>query len=206
VRADLQGFPHLRTLLDWKPLAAGEHVIPWDGKDASGEIALDAHPALSIVLHGYSMPWNAVILEGEGAAGASVEPGPEPFPYPSLPQPEAAYLHARHEVGRCRELKLRIELPPGPVQGVVPVRVLLDPEDAARALDSRFEIAIYEDLTSLFEEEDGTDPFTFQWDTSHLSPGEHLLTVNLFSYDDHFGVATVPVVVAPRGLEGGDRP
>jgi YD repeat-containing protein len=193
VRADLQGFPHLRTLLDWKPLVAGEHVIPWDGKDASGKIALDAHPALSIVLHGYSMPWNAVILEGEGAARAPVEQGQEPLSYPPLAQPEAAYLHARHEVGRCRELKLRIELPPGPVQGVVPVRVLLDPEDCgpgSRQPLSRSRSTRTSRPSS--RRRTGPIPSPSSGIRATSRPASTCLTVNLFSYDDHFGVATVP--------------
>ena len=64
-------------------------------------------------------------------------------------------------------------------------------------VNRRFEVVIYEDLTVLFEEEESTNPFTFLWDTSKLPPGEHLLTINLLSYDDHYGVATVPVAIAP---------
>ena len=33
------------------------------------------------------------------------------------------------------------------------------------------------------------------WHRNLLPPGTHLLTVNLLTYDDHYGVATVPVTV-----------
>jgi hypothetical protein len=192
LRVGVQGFPHLRTLLDWEPMPAGDHEIPWDGKDASERIALGDHPSAAIVLHAASMPWNTIILSGDRErAGAD----PRAPSYPPLARADAPYLHAQHGFDRCREIQARIELPSAEVSGVVPVRVVLDPADAARAVNGRFEIAIYEDLVSLFEEEDGTDPFTFMWDTSHLSPGEHLLTVNILSYDDHYGVATIPVLV-----------
>ena len=114
------------------------------------------------------------------------------------------YLHARHDRAACHEAHLTVEFPGAQrtdeagrpmLAGQVPVRVRVAEEDARRAVDSRFELMLYEDLTILFEEEDATTPFTFVWDTATLPPGPHLLTVNLLTYDDHDGVATVPVMV-----------
>jgi hypothetical protein len=81
------------------------------------------------------------------------------------------------------------------VSGVVPVRVTVDAADAPHLINSRFEVALFEDTTFLAEEEEGTTPFTYLWDTTRLRPGEHLLTANILSYDDHYGVATVRVMV-----------
>ena len=114
------------------------------------------------------------------------------------------YLHARHDRAACHEAQLTVEFPGAQrtdevgrpmLAGPVPVRVRVAEEDARHAVDSRFELMLYEDLTILFEEEDATTPFTFVWDTATLPPGQHLLTVNLLTYDDHDGVATVPVMV-----------
>jgi hypothetical protein len=77
----------------------------------------------------------------------------------------------------------------------VPVRVTLEARDASSLVNERFEMALYEDLQFLFEEEESLNPFTFLWDTTHLTPGAHLLTVNVLGYEDHYGVATQPVII-----------
>jgi hypothetical protein len=47
----------------------------------------------------------------------------------------------------------------------------------------------------LFEMEEGSSPFTFNWDTKGLTKGSHILTVNLASYDDHIGVVSREVII-----------
>jgi len=233
LRIGLEGFPHLRTLLDWEPLEAGEHSVVWDGLDASGLIRLRDHPTLSIKLQTFALPWNTLIVKyqqtadsaesatrrpafggGGSASGGSTQQTDLPTSdelrtmnspaYPPLHRPDAAYLHARHARAICREANLRVELPEvarsdtegRPVlSGLVPVRVLLDERDAQSLINSRFEVALFEDTTFLFEEEEGSHPFTYLWDTAHLPPGEHLLTINVLSYDDHYGVTTLPVMI-----------
>ena len=219
VRIGVQGFPHLRTLLDWEPLEAGEQTIAWDGLDASGLINLKEHPNLSIKLQAFALPWNTIIVRnGSSSADEPSSPrlpsGPrggqgradEPA-YPPLNRRDASYLHAQHARAVCHETRLHVQFPAEtsydshsrPVlSGVVAVRVVLDERDAAQAVNSRFEVAFFEDLTFLSEEEDGSNPFTYLWDTTHLPPGEHLLTVNVLSYDDHYGVVTVPVMIEGR--------
>lgn len=202
LRVGLEGFPHLRTLMDWQPLEAGEQTLVWDGWDASGRIRLKDHPRLSIKLSVFSLPDNAIIVRG----------GPPPAPAAGAEAPaylpdrgeHKSYFHAKHEGAVCHEVRLRVEFPQverrdsvgSPVlAGVVPVRVSLDARDAPRLIDRRFEVALYEDTTFLFEEEESSNPFTYLWDTTRLPPGEHLFTVNVFSYDDHYGVATERVVI-----------
>ena len=202
LRIGIQGFPHLRTLLDWQPLEAGEHTLDWDGMDASGLIALKDHPKRLIKLNVFSMPENTVIVDGT-PSGAVV---PGPAAYASDQKPAGSYLHARHGRSRCGEVPFSVDfLVPGlrrDAEGrpllpaaAVPVRVTLDPAHAARAVNGRFEVSLYEDLNFLFEEENGSQPFTFEWKTEGLTPGVHLLTVNLMTYDDHYGVVTVPVSI-----------
>ena len=207
LRAGLEGFPHLRTLMDWTPTEGGRHQLDWDGLDASGLIKLEEHPKLSIRLTAFALPDNTVIVEGSPTAAAQTD---QPPIYPPMTKGPNAYLHARHRRQDCGEAGLRVDFPEGLPQnsegrpilsGQVPVRVTIDPAQAARIVNRRFEVVIYEDLTVLFEEEESANPFNFLWDTSKLPPGEHLLTINLLSYDDHYGVATVPVTVTAAPAE-----
>ena len=52
-------------------------------------------------------------------------------------------------------------------------------------INSRFEILFFMDNVFLFEEEEGTSPFTYRLDTKGLNQGEHILTVNIYGYQDH---------------------
>lgn len=201
VRIGLKDFPHLRTLMDWVPLEAGEHVLDWDGMDASGLIRLREHPKLDINLSAFALPENAVIVRG--STRAAVPPETPPVPRPSA----TVYLHARHDRRICHEPRFTVECPqvmPGAagrplVHGKTPMRITIDPRDKEHVVNQRFEVMLYVDTVFLFEEEEGSSPFTYEWDTSSLAPGPHLLTVNVLSYDDHLGVVTVPIEVTSGG-------
>jgi len=208
LRVGVEGFPHLRTLLDWQPLEAGPQSLAWDGLDASGLIKAKAHPNLSIKLHAFALPDNTLIVRGSGRPPAPGRGGDAAYP-PAAKGP-GAYLHASHSRAVCHEVGLSIDFPDSRatdaegrplLAGRVAVRVTIDPEDAGHLLDQRFETVIFEGLTVLFEDEESSNPFTFLWDTSRLRPGPQLLTVNMLSYDDHYGLATRAVVVqaAPAG-------
>lgn len=208
LRIGLQGFPHLRTLLDWEPLEAGAQEVVWDGLDASGLIRALDHPQLSVKLSAFALPDHTIIVRGERSGGTAALAPSEPAAYRPEHKAESAYLHARHPRTVCHEARLSIAFPNGTrydawgrpiLTGTVPVRVTLDARDAPSLVNQRFEVALYEDLTFLFEEEESVNPFTFLWDTTRLMPGEHLLTVNILSYDDHYGLLTQLVVIERGG-------
>lgn len=201
LRVGLEGLPHLRTLKDWEPMEAGAHETTWDGKDISSEVRFIDHPHLSMKLSAFALPDNVIIV----ADSPQLRPeSPAPL---GLAAPQAPYLHARHHRAACQDVALEVEFPQHEqrdaqgrvrVGGQVPVRVTLPTAQAPAFVNQRFEAVIFEDLTVLFEEEEALNPFTFVWDTGRLPAGPHLLTINVLSYDDHFGVATVPVVVEAK--------
>jgi hypothetical protein len=204
LRVGFEGFPHLRTLLDWEPLEAGPQSLAWDGLDASGLLKISGQPNLSVKLTVFAMPHNTIIVRGDD--GPTASPTGVPPQYPPL-RKDGGYFHARHARALCHEVGVAMEFPEAQgldgdgrpiVSGRVPVRVTLDPRDAARLVNSRFEVVVFEGLTVLFEDEEGTTPFTFLWETSHLPPGTHLVTINVLSYDDHYGVVTRAVTVRPE--------
>lgn len=191
LRIGLSPFVHLRTLMDWEPMEAGSHTLIWDGLDSSGWIRAINHPDLSMNLAAYSLPDNAIIVKGNRKE--------ETLPTSQKP---SGYLHARHDRSNCRDITFQVEFPniqkkeeEMPVlDEKTLVRVRLNEEDKNFMVNQRFEVMFFVDTVFLFEEEEGQDPFNFEWDTTGLAPGEHLLTVNLIGYDDHLGVKTVRVV------------
>jgi len=203
LRMGLSSLPHLRTALDWVPMEAGEQRYVWDGLDDSGLIKLKDHPKLQVLMSIFDLPDNTVIVQNGGEARDFTPVDREFHPLVCA----AGYLHARHHRAQCREVKVMMEcLDPAQtttdgsvcVSDIVPVRITLNAEDEGRMLDNKFEVAVYEDLIPLFEEEDGVSPFTFLWDTTRLTPGKHLLTVNVFGYDDHLGVLTKTITVGGK--------
>ena len=204
LRVGLRGFPHLRTLLDWEPLASGEHRLVWDGWDASGLVRLVEHPALDMNLRLFALPDRALIVTSGGDRPMAA-PAPLVVEGDRSIYPDGAFLHARHRRDRCGELSVALEFPRSAespdgcpvVEGVVPVRVSVAAADRTRAVDEQFEVMVYVDTVFLFEQEEGSTPFTFEWDASALTDGPHLLTVNVLTYGDHVGVSTRRVVKGP---------
>jgi hypothetical protein len=192
LRVGLRGYPLLRTLRDWTPMLAGEHEIKWDGRDETGLIQIDPHAQLDVNLSAFALPGNAILVTGNGP----VERRPPGAPAGML---AGAYRHAVHASEICREPRLRVEfvgakqgrsgLPV--VTGVTPVRVILDPADAAHLVSTHFELMMFLDTVFLTESESGSNPFNYSLDTRALAPGPHLFTVNVLGYDDHFGTQTV---------------
>ena len=193
LRIDLKPFMHLRTFLNWEPMEAGRHTLDWDGLDESDFIRAIDHPDLSVNLAAFALADNAIIVKGnkKSMEGSSVRP----------PR-QGLYLHSAHDGANCRDISLEVEFPNSkkteeglPVlEEKTSVRVKLNGTDKTFMVNQRFEVMFFMDTVFLFEEEEGQDPFNYEWDTTGLAPGEHLLTVNLVGYEDHLGVRTVRVV------------
>ena len=81
------------------------------------------------------------------------------------------------------------------VSNFVPVRIKLDERDKLDLINSRFEIIFFIDNVFLFEEEEGTSPFTFRLDTRGLNEGKHILTVNIYGFDDHIASRSKKILV-----------
>jgi hypothetical protein len=195
LRIGLKEFPHLRTLLDWEPMEGGAHEVAWDGLDAAGLIRVNEHPELSVQLVAFALAPNTIIVRGVPREQALSSPIRRPH--------REGFSHADHPRALCHEVRCRIEFPgathdqEGRVQlrGVVPVRVWLDERDAVGLVNERFDIMLFVDLTIVVEEGEGSNPYTYLWDTSRIPAGPHLVTVNVLGYADHFGVVTQPVLI-----------
>lgn len=196
------GGPLLMTPLDWVTKTVGKYSIKWDGKDASGHINLAEHPKRNLVIFAYALADNSIIIEsGEKAPLKRDVNKPALFsPDLSLDRDEHAinYFKMSHEprismefLGDFEETEEGIPI----IKGPVPVKVSIHSEDRLALENSRYEIMFFVDTVFIFEDESGFSPFTYIWDTRGLSEGEHLLTVNLWSYDDDCGVATKKVFV-----------
>lgn len=84
--------------------------------------------------------------------------------------------------------------------GDVAVHVDVDPQDRERLLADQFEIILFVDNVFFAEAERGYLPFNWRWELDSLSPGEHVLTVNVSSFKGQVGVASRKI-----RIEAGNR-
>lgn len=196
----------LRTLLDWVPQEAGRQAVPWDFKDQDGFFMLKDHPHVQKNLLAFSLPDNSIIVKN-GVSSESllaIRSGTGI----RRPRVQGALIpvkqfHALHSRKICHEPRFEMEilterhtqngLPV--IHGPTPIRVTINPRDKAHLLNSRFEVILFCDLNFVYEEEEGTTPFTFEWHPRGLTTGEHILTASLMSFDDHIGVLSKKVWV-----------
>ena len=196
------GGPLLITPLDWTEKVVGKYLVKWDGKDASGHIYLSSHPDRNLVIFAYTLADNSIIVKSDIKAVLNRDLNVPALFSPDLPRDRD--IHARNYLRMPNEPRIDVKFQGGfektengipIIKGMVPVKVSIAPEDRLALENSRYEIMFYVDTVFLFEEESGFSPFTYMWDTRGLSEGEHLLTVNLWSYDDDCGVITKKVFV-----------
>ncbi len=207
LRAGLKDGLMAATVLDWAPRRAGRHTEKWDGKDPSGLMNLINHPDLALELACYTLPSNTIIRTGKDVPVEPNRPVLDRSARRKLWATDKKYLHYRHNPRDCHDTRFSVSFPKrvgldeegNPiVSGTTPLRIELDRRDADSITNSRFEILLYVDGVFFFEIEEGTNPFTFQWNTETFAKGPHIITANLRSYDDHVGVVTRKVVVGAK--------
>ena len=208
-----KGGPIMATPLDWTPLAADEYRFPWDGKDVSGLIDIKNHPERNIMVYAYSLADNSIIVAGEQAKADQLfvildeaAMAKQEFP---LNLPPDRYIHARKDPRLNRVVRIEVSFPNAkttvnvPVlSNKAPIRVSIDPRDQWIAEMSRYELMFYIDTVVVFEDESGFAPFTYYLNTKDLTSGEHVLTVNLLTYDDHYATISKKIIIRHEDEKG----
>lgn len=204
-----QGGPLVATLVDWLPLPAGEHAIPWDGRDASGILKATELKGLEIGGSGYELPLNTLVVtpvrpDQKRPGFIALLQATWPDRVAKEPKIRQMLNHWQHRRDACYDPAMRLELPDtvkrdnqGRVLADAPLAVTVEIAEADRRymLDQRFEIVYYVDFLFQGEEELGYTPYQWHWDPKGMAPGEHYLTVMLRGFDGHFATASLKVWV-----------
>lgn len=214
VRLGIRSGPMLGTLVDWKPRVVGSITEYWDGKDQDGIIDLRAHPGFSTLITYVTLPDATVITYGNAeetyreyklgrALGRPQKPERELAPElrdrlrPTGLVPPA---WARSPKVSVTFPKLDDELSDIPVvHNDVAVRVDVDASDWDLLQKEQFEIIFFVDNVFFAEAERGYLPMNWRWELEQLSPGEHILTVNISSFKGQVGVKSRKVRVVESG-------
>ena len=209
LRIGIKDGPLLRNLVVWEPREAGLNREKWNGSDEAGN-PITGKPDLVASIAAFSLADNSIIVKSNGQ-GFDQESGI----YSDSQKPKrikrhvrgvALHPHAGHPRKNCHAPRFTIEFPEAaadkdgmPVlDGIMPMRVIIDEQDNKELIASRFEIMAFIDSIFLLEEEQRYSPFNYQWDTKGISDGVHILTVNIQSYDGHIGTGSLKVRIRGR--------
>jgi flagellar hook assembly protein FlgD len=213
IRAGIKKGPLLNTIVDWEPRQAGQHVENWDGKDNAGLIDLFKINSREVYVVAYSLPDNSIIVKRKiPSVSETLELTTvlQKSDTDKIRRPEKQndsiqiYKHARHDEAICHEPQFKVLFPQAsfdpdeniPVlKGTTPVKIIIAEKDRRHLESERFEVMFFIDTVFLFEDEEGFTPFTYMWNTAGLPEGEHIVTVNIMSYDDHCGVVSKKVII-----------
>jgi hypothetical protein len=70
------------------------------------------------------------------------------------------------------------------------VRIDIPAADREVIAGRQYEIILFADTTYFAEEERGYVPFNFPWELGRLPPGEHVLTVNIVTFEGQIGIGS----------------
>lgn len=215
IRLGVQSGPMLKTLVDWKPRVAGAITEYWDGWDEDRLIKLRDHEDFRVLITYVTLPEATVIAYGnseETYRGYKLGRGNDRPRKPDRPRRPDPELRLRPEQlvppAWARAPRVRMTFPehtrtPVPtVQQEAGVRIDVDPSDRQLLLNDQFEIIFYVDNIFFAEAERGYLPFNWRWELNPLPAGEHVLTVNISSFNGQVGVASQKVRVVKAKPDG----
>lgn len=215
IRAGIKGGPMLRSLATWAPRGPGKNIQRWDGRDANHLVDLRTEQDLSILVTAFRLPKHAIITSGHPKMTYRDYRLQMQWPEPVRVAVEKDMLNrgeqrlSRHYYApRFQDADPRITIAlsqdlPHDDEGLpvvtlgqsVPVVANIDDNDRWLMNESLYEVAFFIDHQFISEEEQGYLPLTWLWTVNGLSPGKHLMTVNVAGFSGKVGVASLFFVV-----------
>jgi hypothetical protein len=204
IRIGVKAGPLYRTLIDWQPRPPGSYTERWDGKDKTGKVNLGSHPFCFISVEAFSLPENSIIISGASPASPKAKKPSEIRERKINTSSKRLYEHAKHPRWKCRDPEMRMILPEGLsstdksmpiISGECPIKIEIE-EDVLKWLqEEKAEYIFYVDNKFIFEEEQISSPYIWNWDSRKYKNGKHLLTVNIRSFSDHCATDCIWVYV-----------
>ncbi|VAW47770.1 hypothetical protein MNBD_GAMMA03-1553 [hydrothermal vent metagenome] len=163
----------LTHILDWEFRAPGNHMEQWDFKNQTGDVYFGQRKDFIIV-------FRALAVEDKRNISWQMING-----YHKTPKIDVFFPQS---IGKTKDGHPI-------VKGVAPIRVMVHKEDNRWLTETKFEVGLYIDQAFLMEDEEGRNPFTYQWNTEGLREGLHTITVNVLGYQGEAGTKSVRVFV-----------
>lgn len=214
VRVGIKGGPMLRSLATWQPHSPGKNIQRWDGRDASAVMDLRMEKDLTILVTAFRLPENVIITSGNNALSYRDYRTQNNWANPQLSPDQMALNRGDTRLSRHyytpraldADPRITLSLPADLIRNdaglpvislgkSIPVIAAITDSDRWLMNESLYEVAFFVDNRFVSEEEQGYLPLTWLWTPNDLSPGQHLLTVNVSGFSGKVGVASLLFIV-----------
>ena len=194
-----------KTLVDWGKRSAGKHEEKWDGLDPSETVKLLGDKSLVFTFNYFTAGDEYINL---ATIDDFVMPPGQAIIGRSLPTLKINQIHKKHPRQFCHDPKVSVTLPEKTlkakdgayiIEGKVPVEISIADADKEWFLRERYSIHIFIDGIFAGGELEGYSPYDWIFDPKNLNEGEHLIMVNLSGFNDHIGIAAIPVCIKKKG-------
>ncbi len=224
IRAGVRKGPMFRTILDWKPMPAGNYVQAWDGMDDTGRIRVMDQAGSHLYIQRFSLPENTIFVQGSSddylsyqenlqKTVSSADKGVVSFQKvrrSALSRMDRG-ISSAYFVPRSRNVSPAFAVYLSEtgeelaqegitaVSGSMALVIRIASESLRNFNESRYEIVVFADNKRFDEEENAHSPYTYHLDTRKLSNGEHLITINQASLTGQVGAYSFRINVDNQG-------
>ena len=167
-------------LVDWEYREAGKHMEVWDMKDATGQVEFTSRNDLLVNI-------KCLPVEHEKM---------DDFKYPAsvigfrkAPQLNISFPQVQNQTGDGVSV----------VQDEITIRITLSEEDNHWLMETKYEMALFVDNVFVVEDEEGTNPYNYRFDTREINDGTHVVTVNVIGYEGEIGTKSALMQVNNKG-------
>lgn len=208
IRVGIKNGPMMRSLINWVPKTAGKNIQRWNGFDADNLLDLRNHERLGILVTAYRLPDNAIIATGNDKLSYVEYRSKRGFTEVTCNLSEIKLERDGKRISRNyymprfkdRDPKVFMTLignhaktPDGTaiLEDSTSIKVDIPEKDRTLIQDSLYEVAFFVDNEFVSEEEQGYMPLTWIYKPVGLSPGNHIITVNVSSLSGQMGVKSL---------------
>jgi len=198
IRAGILNGPMLSVISNWVPKDKGYIRQHWDLKDKDGVVNFSTIPFV-ISVSAFALPDFSIITYGNNKIDYLTYYKNHNFKCnkkPSNFKPQINGKNISYHYYLCRiddvDPKVNIKIP-SIVQNDkrVRIKVLMDKKDEKEFNSIKYEVSFFVDFKFVSEEEMGYVPLTWSYLPNGLSPGEHIMTVNITAFNGKVGVKNI---------------
>ena len=198
------GGPLYKTVSDWKLQPPGSYEVPWDGMDISGIIKAAETEKFRIAIDAFSLPQNTILITDSSLKQTSKETVAKykQFPvypphgtriafYPTLPNgllPDLLMTTGFSQTTRKKGGRYK-------VSGQIPISLNISHGIVSEDSGETIEALLYVDGLMVKEDKIVKLPSRIMIDTTKLSNGDHVVTVNLRTSGDRAASSSMNIFV-----------
>jgi hypothetical protein len=193
---DRDGGPFFATLINWQPRPAGDQWEQWDGRDPHGLVDVAGRPDFFTMLDGIALPENSIMILGSPEKHSFERRGRATHPL-HPPSGGELFMHSLHQRRFCRDMGVEVAVDDRSVDPRSAIRVnenvtvqvdIPDRHHRKHLLHQGLEVYLFLDGIFLTEVKAASLPAQLEVELGdQFSAGDHILTVNVRSFEDHAG-------------------